>query len=151
MADGDSVPRFARPFVALLIIARCASALFVWEPWPLTSFRLFSHLRVPEQTSWEATTVEAGGAELPYPLGGLPGFRGFGFTMTEFEAASEGRRDELCRTWVEAAPDLVGREATEVRLYLRRRDLSERDGDRSQPGARDLRFRCSPEGVTVAD
>jgi hypothetical protein len=38
MAEPDRVPRLARPFVALLIAAMVASAVFVWEPWPLTSF-----------------------------------------------------------------------------------------------------------------
>ena len=147
----DRVPRLARPFVAVLLAAMVACAVFAWEPWPLTSFRLFSTLRADEQSAWEATTVDRDGKELPYPLGGEDhGFRGFPFTMTEFAGAAEGRRDELCRTWVDAAPMLVGREAEEVRIYRRTWRLSEREGDRALPGERALVYVCTSEGVADA-
>ena len=141
MAEPDRVPRLARPFVALLIAAMVASAVFVWEPWPLTSFRLFSHLRVDEQTAWEATVVEPNGEELGYPLG---------FAIRDFVDADEEQRDELCRTWVAAAPEIVAREAVEVRLYRRRWLLSERSGDRALPGSREHAFTCTSEGSEVA-
>jgi hypothetical protein len=141
MAEPDRVPRLARPFVALLIAAMVASAVFVWEPWPLTSFRLFSHLRFDEQIAWHSTVVEPNGNELDYPLG---------FAIREFVDADGGRRDELCRTWVAAAPEIVAREAVEVRLYERRWLLSERSGDRAQPGSREHAFTCTSEGSEVA-
>jgi hypothetical protein len=141
MAEPDRVPRLARPFVALLIAAMVASALFVWEPWPLTSFRLFSHLRADEQTAWQATAVERNGDELRYPLG---------FAIREFVDADDPRRDELCRTWVAAAPEIVAREAVEVRLYRRRWRLSERSGDRALPGRQEHVFTCTSVGSEVA-
>jgi hypothetical protein len=141
MPEPDRVPRLARPSVALLIAAMVASAVFVLEPWPLTSFRLFSHLRVDEQTAWEATVVESNGEELGYPLG---------FAIGEFVDADGERRDELCRTWLAAAPELVAREAVEVRLYQRRWLLSERSGDRALPGSREHAFTCTSEGSEVA-
>ncbi len=150
-APPDRVPRLARPFVATLIAAMVACAVFAWEPWPLTSFRLFSTLRVDEQAAWQATTVDAAGEEEPYPLGGEDhGFRGFPFTMGEFEDAPPERRDELCRTWVEAAPMLVGRSAEEVRIYLRRWRLSAREGDRALPGRTTLEYVCTAEGASDA-
>jgi hypothetical protein len=141
MAEPDRVPRLARPFVAWLLAAMVASAVFVLEPWPLTSFRLFSHLRVDEQTAWEATVVEPNGEELGYPLG---------FAIGEFVDADGERRDELCRTWVGAAPELVARHAVVVRLYQRRWRLSERSGDRALPGSREHAFTCTSEGSEVA-
>jgi len=151
MAEPDRVPRFARSFVALLIAAMAACAVFAWEPWPLTSFRLFSNVRIDEQTAWQATTVDSRGEELPYPLGGEDhGFRGFPFTMAEFVAASAARQDELCRTWVEAAPTLVSREAEQVRLYLRSWRLSERGEDGALPGSIELEYTCTGEGVEGA-
>jgi hypothetical protein len=141
MAEPDRVPRLARPLVAFLIAAMVASAVFVLEPWPLTSFRLFSHLRVDEQTAWEATVVEPNGEELGYPLG---------FAIGEFVDADGERRDELCQTWVAAAPELVARHAVEVRLYQRRWRLSERSGDRALPGSREHAFTCTSEGSEVA-
>lgn len=152
MPEPDRVPRLARPFVALLILAMCACAIFAWEPWPLTSFRLFSEVRIDAQSSWSATTVDAGGAEMPYPLGGEErGFRGFPFVMGEFVEAAQARQDELCRTWVAAAPELVGRDAREVRLYLRSWSLSEREGDRALPGTTELGYTCSAAGASVAE
>jgi hypothetical protein len=92
--------------------------------------------------------VEPGGAESGYPLGALPeGVRGFNFTMVEFVGADSVRRDELCRTWVAEAPDLVDREAVEVRLYLRTWRLSERQGDRARAGVREHRFTCTSAGA----
>jgi hypothetical protein len=144
-------PPWARPLIAGIVALMVASALFAWEPWPFTSFRLFSHARVAEQQAWRATAVEPGGEEVGYPLGALPeGFRGFPFVMREFVAADERRRDELCRVWVEAAPRLIGRRAEEVRLYLRRWSLAEREGDRAAFGDEGLVYVCTVAGVRDA-
>lgn len=149
MQPPGRVPRLARPFVCLLILAMCASVAFVWEPWPLTSFRLFSHLRGDQQTAWRAATVEADGSELSYPLDSLDrGLRNFGFRMAEFVAADQLRRDELCRTWVAAAPGTVDRDAVEVRLYQRRWLLSRRQGQRAQRGTEELVFTCTRDRVS---
>jgi hypothetical protein len=146
----DQVPRLARPFVALLVAAMIASALFVWESWPLTSFRLFSHVRTDEQTAWVAKIVRENGTELPYPVDSLDeGFRNFGFRMAEFVDADGQRRAELCRVWVLEAPEVAGGEVAAVRLYERRWLLSDRDGDRARPGAEELIFTCSRDGVRV--
>lgn len=151
MGEPDHVPRFARPFVAILIAAMIACAVFAWEPWPLTSFRLFSNVRIDEQSAWLATTVDADGDEESYPLGGEDhGFRGFPFTMSEFVAATRARQDELCRTWVDAAPELVGRDAVEVDIYLRSWRLSDRDDDGASPGSTELRYTCTPTGLSDA-
>jgi hypothetical protein len=134
--------------VAILLVGMIATAVFAWEPWPLTSFRLFSTLRVDSQSAWSATTVDASGREEPYPLGAEDhGFRGFPFTMVDFAAADRDRRDELCRTWVGAAPELVGRDAAEVRIYLRTWRLSEREGDRALPGTTTLKYVCARSGL----
>jgi hypothetical protein len=140
MHEPDRVPRFARPFVALLIAAMVASAVFVWEPWPLTSFRLFSHVRVDEQTSWQATAVEPNGDELAYPLG---------FALADFVHGDGERRNELCRTWLAAAPEVVGKRAVAIRLDERRWLLSRRSGDRALPGVTRHRFTCTRAGAVV--
>lgn len=151
MVQADKVPRLARPFVALLAAAMVASAVFVFEPWPLTSFRLFSHLRTDAQTAWSAAAVTDGGAEQPYPLAGAQrGYRGFGFAMVEFADAGAQRRDELCRAWVAAGPQVVGHEVDEVRLYRRSWLLSRRDGERALPGERRLVYTCTAEGAAGA-
>ena len=145
---GDRVPRFARPFVVALVAAMLITAAFAWEPWPLTSFRLFSTLRIDEQTAWSATAVDADGREVPYPLGGGErGFRGFPFLVGELATGSAERRDELCRTWVEAAPELIGIDAVEVRIYRRTWRLSDRRGDEALPGRTELVYECGPGGA----
>jgi hypothetical protein len=141
MLEPDRVPRFARPFVALLIAAMVASAVFLWEPWPLTSFRLFSHVRTDEQSSWQATVVEPNGNELAYPLG---------FAMADFVRGNAERRNELCRTWVSAAPQVVDQRVVAVRLYERRWLLSRRSDDHALPGATRQRFTCTRRRATGA-
>ena len=151
MGEADQVPRRAGLFVTLLVVALCGSAVFAWEPWPLSGFRLFSTVRTEQQTSWLATIVDEDGEEVPYPLGSSAlGYRGFAFTMNEFAGTEKARRDELCRTWVAAAPALAGREAAEVRIYLRTRALSERVGQSSAPATDELRYVCAAEGLTDA-
>lgn len=145
------MPRHAGLFVTLVITAMCASALFAWEPWPLSGFRLFSTIRTEQQTSWLATIVDNRGEEVGYPLGASPGgYRGFAFTMGEFAGADEARRDELCSTWVGAAPELLGQEAAEVRIYLRTRVLSDRAGEDAGTAADELRYICISEGLVDA-
>lgn len=152
MSESERVPRLARPFVACLVVSMLACAAFALEPWPFTSFRLFSTVRVDQQTAWSAATVDAEGNELAYALGGEDrGFRGFPFTMTEFVGADADRRRELCATWLEAAPELVGREAIEVRLYLRTWTLSDRGEGGALPGRTTLEYRCTEGGVEAVD
>ena len=141
----------ARPFVAVLISLMIASALFVWEPWPFTSFRLFSHLRYDEQTAWGAKAVGPDGAEVPYPIGSYDrGLRGFGFVMAEFVVADESRQDEICEAWVEQAPARLGLETDEVLLYTRGWRLSERSDERALPGTEELRYVCTLDGTRDA-
>lgn len=144
----DAVPRYARPFVAVFLAAMIAAAVFVWEPWPLTSFRLFSHERIDRQSAWEATAVSTGGGEAGYALGSEDrGLRGFPFVMGEFTGASEERRDEICRVWLAEAPQTEGEPAAAVRIYKRSWLLSERDGDRTEPGTRALEYTCDAGGA----
>ncbi len=86
MQGPDRVPRLARPFVAGFLVLMVCAALFVWEPWPFTSFRLFSQLRLDEQTAWVVKAADAGGAEEDLPLEGE--LRGFEFQIREFAVAS---------------------------------------------------------------
>jgi hypothetical protein len=141
-------PRFARPFVAVFLVAFVVCALATIEAWPLTGWRLFSHLRTDEQMTWAATAVDADGAAHQYPLGAMPrGYRGFGFLMREFVAGSESEKRRLCDAWREGTSELLGFEARAVRIYELRWRLSERSGDRAQPPVRTLRYVCRPGGV----
>jgi hypothetical protein len=141
----DQVPRGARPFVAAFIALMIAAAVFVWEPWPFTSYRLFSQLRVDEQTAWVVRAVGDDGREQDLPLAGE--LRGFEFQIREFAQASPKRRDEFCRVWAGAAPEVLDEPVEEVRLYRRTWRLSDRDGDHARPGTSRLIYVCDGEGA----
>lgn len=144
-------PRLARPFVVVFLLATVAAPTLVWEPWPLTSWRLFSHARTDLQTGWQATAVSDAGVEVSYPLGALPrGYRGFSFLMREFPDAPVERRDELCRTWLAGADEGIGVRARAVRIYRTERRLSRREGNRTLPPSRELAYVCTAEGARGA-
>jgi hypothetical protein len=141
-------PRFARPFVAVFLVAVVVSAVATLEAWPLTGWRLFSHLRTDEQSAWSATAVDERGREVAYPLGRSEmGYRGFIFLMGGFAERSPAEQQELCDTWREGTEALLGFEAREVRIYLSEWRLSEREGDRAVRGEPHLRYVCREGAV----
>jgi hypothetical protein len=145
-----AAPRLARPFVLAFLVVMAAAAILVWEPWPITSFRLFSHLRQDQQHGWAAASVDADGVEKPLQLAELSsGFRGFGFRMAEFESSSWDRRDEICRTWVAPLADAGGGQQQEIRIYRTEWRLSRRvdGGERAAPPRQTLAFVCTHEGA----
>jgi hypothetical protein len=134
--------------VVALLVVMVASAAFAWEPWPFTSFRLFSHLRYDEQATWEARAVGPGDEEAAVGFSGAPrGLRGFQFAMAEFVVASAERQDELCLTWTEEAAALLDARVRRLHLYRREWRLSERVGDRAREGSARLVYTCSRRGV----
>ena len=139
------MPRGAQPFVAGFIALMIAAAVFAWEPWPFTSFRLFSHLRTDEQTGWVIKAVRPSGSEEALPL--TDELRGFVHQVSDFSGASAKRQDELCRVWLGAAPGILSQPVAEVRLYLRRWKLSEREGDEALPGTSSLEYLCTEDGA----
>ena len=148
MSEQVAAPRFARPFVAAFLAAFVICAVATIEAWPLTGWRLFSHVRTDRQLSWSAAAVDSEGREHAYPLGALPGgYRGFVFLMRGFAARPAGERAELCQAWREGAVELLGFEARAVRIYELRWRLSAREGERARPPDRTLRYTCRPGGV----
>lgn len=148
-----TAPRLARPFVLLLLAAILAAAIFTWEPWPITSFRLFSHLREDHRRGWSAATVGPDGREAPLAIPELSsGFRGFNFRMAEFESASWARRDAICRAWTAPLRSQGTGRGTDIRLYRTSWRLSRRieAAERPAPPSRSLAFVCTPAGARGA-
>lgn len=56
-----AAPRYARPFVAVFITMLVVCALAPLNLWPFSNWELFSRLRSPLETSWQALVVERGG------------------------------------------------------------------------------------------
>lgn len=87
------------------------------ELWPQSAFRLFSGVRGPETTSWIVVTVDAGGAEHPLDLGGMPDQVGLPHhLLPRLVDASPARRAEVLEVYSEAA----GAEPSAVRARVYR-------------------------------
>src|SRR5829696_7493733 len=141
-------PRLARPLVAVFLVAFVICAIATIEAWPLTAWRLFSHPRSDQQTAWSATAVDERGYEHEYPLGRSEmGYRGFIFVMGNFAERSPAEQLELCDTWREGTPELLGFESREVRIYMSEWTLSDREGDLAVRGEPELRYTCRPGAV----
>lgn len=144
--DTEAPPRGARALVWLFLASIAACAVLKIEAWPLSGWRLFSAIRHPRVSSWQATTVDGAGRETPFPPSGLPfAFHGHVHVLRRFERLSQSRRAAVCGAWADAVRER-GREARAVLIYRTERDLSVRQGDRAAPPQRTLVHRCVPKG-----
>lgn len=140
-------PRGAAAVSLLVVLVMAGSVIFVWEPWPFTSFRLFSTTRTAVQGTWEAAASLPGGRSWGFDLAALPhGFRGFQFTMNDFPKLQNAERTAVCRTWLGAAQQHFGVPVTRLTMSRRTWDLSADEtidrGSTSSP-----QWICSPSGA----
>ncbi len=148
MSEHRRAPRFARPFAVTYIAAVIACGVLTIEAWPLTGWQLFSHVRSDEQVGWKAVAVDGAGRAHDYPLARLgDGYRGFPFVVGELSSRPAGERATICRAWVRGARELIGVDASAVRIYELRWRLSERRGSRAAPPQRRLRYVCTTGGL----
>jgi hypothetical protein len=137
-------PGWARAFVVAYLALFAVCGLFVVEAWPLSGFRLFSHLRHARQLGWQATTVSSTGdervirfAELPRPD------RHLLLVMRGYAHLPAARQDAVCRAWADAVRRR-GSDVAGVRIYRTEVDLR-RHRDRREPlvPRRRLRYTCA--------
>jgi hypothetical protein len=149
-APHERVSNLTRGFVWIFLTAFVLCGVVGIEAWPLTGWRLFSHLRTERQTAWQAVAVDDRGVERPIPVSNIsPKYRGFVQLMQGFDADSDHERTEVCDAWRDAAVTQGGT-VVQVRLYLRSWDALPRDGDRpAEPARRSLRYTCSDAGATA--
>lgn len=144
----DDLPKTAKPLAGTILILLLVSIIFLLEPWPFSSFRLFSHLRVDAQIAWTSTAINESGEETDYPLGAASsGSQGFIFRLSEFRDATSERQLEICQGWLNLDQALVKENVQELRLYQRRWSVSDRDGDRAKEGEITLIFKCDRDRV----
>ena len=115
--------RYARPFVAIFIGMVVICALAPLNLWPFSNWELFSRLRRPVESSWEAV-VEHHGVVAHYPIA----------------------PHTACAPLLRSATVRFG-QATEVRIYHVERLLSDRIGAHAVPPDRTLVATCTARGV----
>jgi hypothetical protein len=135
-----------RAFLTAFIVCGLAGI----EAWPLTGFRLFSHLRHEETVSWERSAVDADGRERAVTFAGLPdGYRSFVLVVKSFQASPKDQRDAMCRTWVDGLRRLDGG-VRAMRVYeVDRSLLPRRDGHSAAEPKKRLVFTCSEAGASA--
>lgn len=145
MRPTPATRRFVLAFLAAFAICGLAGV----EAWPLTGWRLFSHLRHARQESWHATVIDAAGAESPVPFGALGApYRGNVQVLIGFPRIPRERRLAVCGAWLDALEGRPGPAPREIRIYRLARDVSDRLGDRGAPPyRRTLRFTCTHDAV----
>lgn len=126
--SSESAPRGAFSLALVVIFLMLFSAVFTWEPWPFTSFRLFSQNRTAAQGSWETVAKFRDGSVTSVAIDQLPnGFRGFSFTMNTFETLSAGDRQAACGAWLEGVEENRRREVQSLTISRRSWSLAEGD------------------------
>jgi hypothetical protein len=143
-ATGQRAPRWARWYVWSFLAAFAVCGVVGIEAWPLTGFRLFSHLRQEQQTDWQAYAVRPNGREIWLPMSRFPGgYNGFPLVMKTFSSISAERRSNMCRAWTVAAGGLEPG-AVAIRIYILDRHLEPRRGRRAAfAPTRALAYTCT--------
>jgi hypothetical protein len=121
------VPRYARPFVAAFLALVVICALAPLNLWPFSNWELFSRLRTPQVTSWEAVAIGRSGGEHHYPLAPV----------------RVADRERLCATWLREGNRII-------RVYRLERLLSHRAGRHAAPANETLAWLCTAKGVREA-
>lgn len=129
---------FVRTVLALFVICGLARI----EAWPLTGWRLFSHVRKPVQTSWRAVVVSSTGTESGMGFADAA-YRGTPHVLDGFPSSTAAQRDAVCSVWL-AELRREGRDVASIHIERVIVDHSRRDGRRRAPGfvARDPRYEC---------
>jgi hypothetical protein len=142
--EDRQAPRWARWFVRLFLVAFVVCGVFGIEAWPLTGWRLFSHLRTDHRTTWQATVVGIHGEESALEFGRLPlRFHGFVLLMRDYPDITESQRTEMCVAWTGEARAALAEDVAEIRVYRVDEDLLPRAGSRpAEPAIRTLLFTC---------
>jgi hypothetical protein len=135
-------PVRTRLFVAAFLSAFLVCGFAGIEAWPLTGWRLFSHLRTPTLTTWQAETLDAAGHTRQLRFDELPrAYRNFTLIMKSFDSRPPGEQESACADWA-AAARAAGRKVAAVRVFRLTWDLSKREGGRSRLLARRLVYEC---------
>jgi len=119
-----AAPRYARPFVAIFVGMVVVCALAPLNLWPFSNWELFSRLRGPVESYWEAVVEDHGLVVVDDTI----------------------RPHTACLPLLRSATARFG-PATDVRIYHVERLLSDRIGSHAAPPYRTLVATCTAKGV----
>jgi hypothetical protein len=141
----DRVPLGIKALMAAFLAAVVVCGAVVIEAWPLTGWRLFSHLRKPRQLGWQATTVSSTGKESRIRFATFPkSYRHLPLIMRDFALKSEAQQEGICRAWAAQVQRVTGQPVRQVRIYRTVVDLRRHEGRRTRvPPRRRLRYTCA--------
>jgi hypothetical protein len=143
-----AAPRYARPFVALLLTTLVVCPLAALNPWPFSNWELFSRLRTNQQTGWRAVAVDSAGRQHAYPIASLPhDYRPFGSIRADSSERSATERDAICAAWLRGATQRYGSGTRLVRIYQLDWLLSDRQRRRAAAPHRTLAWICRTKGA----
>jgi hypothetical protein len=147
----ERVPPRTRAFVGVFLAVFVVCGFLNLDAWPLTGWRLFSHLRQDHQVGWQAYAVDAAGRETPIAFARLgPAYQGSSLILREFASLPEPRQLQLCDTWGQAVR-LAGRQVLAVRVYRVEWDESRSRGRRERAPSRTAAYECRGGSVTSFD
>ncbi len=118
-----AAPRHARPFVAVFVAMVVICALAPLNLWPFSNWELFSRLRGPVQTYWEADVLHHG-------------------LVSDFTVGSPTACAQLLRSATARFGPTTG-----IRIYHVERLLSDRIAAEATPPDRRLVATCTAKGV----
>jgi hypothetical protein len=116
-------PRYARPFVAVFLAVLVVCAIVPLNLWPFSNWELFSRLRTPVVTSWEAVAVERNRTIVDYAISGAT----------------------TCGPLLRSADARLG-PTTRVTVYHLERLLSHRVGRHAAAPRRTRAYTCTTKG-----
>lgn len=135
-AAAERASPFARAFVAVYLIAFLACGAFAIEAWPLTGWRLFSHLRHAQRSGWQVFTVDRGGQQTRVNFATFPRpDRHLTLIMRDYPRQSASGQEAVCQAWA-GRIRAQGRQVSGVRIYRTVVDLHRHRGRRTPPPPR---------------
>jgi hypothetical protein len=130
--------------VAAYLVAFLACGLFAVEAWPLTGWRLFSHLRHAQLGGWRVYTVDAAGQEKRVDFAVFPRpDRHLTLIMRDYPRQSKAGQEAVCQAWA-GHLRARGQAVSGVRIYRTVVDLHRhRYHRRPPPPRRRLAYLCA--------
>lgn len=135
-AEAERVSPLARAFVAVFLIAFLVCGAFAIEAWPLTGWRLFSHLRHAQRAGWQVFTVDPAGRETRVNFATFPRpDRHLTLIMRDYPRQSTAQQEAVCQAWA-GRIRAQGRQVAGVHIYRTVVDLHAHQGRRAPPPPR---------------